>query len=287
MKKLLAILLAGLMLMTTMSVVAWADDEEPVGDVIAGYEFSTFGEFYEFKDTLTDEVVSEAGTVDTETYKRILGTDGLYLPSGYSLEDVESFFTAPSYTSVDFEFEGVTLSLIYGSISSGYSTAKEYAESGKYSGKVLETDGVTVYYYNFSGTYEGTVREDLTYWWVKDGKTYELRLQGYHSSSETGYEELYVDELLAMCNAVYHSFGEAYNFTVEALDGKAKLSWDEVVEGETYTVYWKRSSSDEWKVAGTTTKHKVNISGLKNGVSYDFKIEATGLESEIVTVTAE
>ncbi len=67
-------------------------------------------------------------------------------------------------------------------------------------------------------------------------------------------------------------------------DGKVTLSWDKT-DDESYTVYWKRSSSDEWKVAGTTTKHTVNITGLKNGVSYDFKVEISGEDSEVVTAT--
>ncbi len=72
------------------------------------------------------------------------------------------------------------------------------------------------------------------------------------------------------------------NYTV--YDGKVVLSWLNTPD-ETYTVYWKRSSSSEWKVAGTTSKHKVNITGLKNGVSYDFKVEIGGEDSEIVTAT--
>ncbi|MCD7847561.1 MAG: SH3 domain-containing protein [Oscillospiraceae bacterium] len=67
-------------------------------------------------------------------------------------------------------------------------------------------------------------------------------------------------------------------------DGTVTLSWDKTKD-DTHTVYWKRSSSDEWKIAGTTAKHKVNITGLKNGVSYDFKVEILGSDSEIVTAT--
>ena len=65
-------------------------------------------------------------------------------------------------------------------------------------------------------------------------------------------------------------------------DGKVTLSWDKT-DDESYTVYWKRSSSDEWKVAGTIAKHKVNITGLNNGISYDFKVEILGEDSEVVT----
>ena len=81
---------------------------------------------------------------------------------------------------------------------------------------------------------------------------------------------------------VFASIPESLDYS--ASDGKITLSWRNTSD-ETYTVYWKRSSSDEWKVAGTTSKHKVNITGLKNGVSYDFKVEILGQDSEIVTAT--
>ncbi len=83
---------------------------------------------------------------------------------------------------------------------------------------------------------------------------------------------------------VFASIPESLDYSVS--DGKVILSWHNTSD-ETYTVYWKRSSSDEWKVAGTTTKHKVNITGLKSGVSYDFKVEILGQDSEVVTATAE
>jgi len=54
-------------------------------------------------------------------------------------------------------------------------------------------------------------------------------------------------------------------------DGKVTLTWED--SGlESYPVYYKRATSDEWKLAGTTTKHKVSITGLLNGVVYDFRI---------------
>lgn len=92
---------------------------------------------------------------------------------------------------------------------------------------------------------------------------------------------------LEYSSATYHTFGEAYNLTAESVDEKVKLSWDKIVDDSTYTVYWKRSGSDEWNIAGTTTKQKVSITGLRSGVSYDFMIEATGVESEEVTIVAE
>ncbi|MCC8196225.1 MAG: fibronectin type III domain-containing protein [Ruminococcus sp.] len=79
--------------------------------------------------------------------------------------------------------------------------------------------------------------------------------------------------------------GLPQNLDATVSDGKVKLSWTNTSD-ETYTVYWKRSSSDTWKVAGTVTKNKVNIIGLKSGVSYDFKVEICGEDSEVATITA-
>ncbi|MCD8107814.1 MAG: fibronectin type III domain-containing protein [Oscillospiraceae bacterium] len=64
-------------------------------------------------------------------------------------------------------------------------------------------------------------------------------------------------------------------------DCRVTLSWEDAGE-ESYSVYWKRTSSDSWKLAGTTSKHKVNITGLSNDISYDFKVEIGGEFSETV-----
>ncbi len=75
---------------------------------------------------------------------------------------------------------------------------------------------------------------------------------------------------------------EQAELSVIASDCKITLSWEDAGE-DSYSVYWKRSSSETWKLAGTTSKHKVNIIGLSNGVSYDFKVEIGGEFSETVT----
>ncbi len=93
--------------------------------------------------------------------------------------------------------------------------------------------------------------------------------------------------MLLSCMAVAAFADEDAPIEAVASDGKVTLSWNDVGR-DYYTVYWKRSSSDEWKIAGTTAKHKVNITGLNNGISYDFKV---GIEdgfdgfSETVTAT--
>lgn len=75
------------------------------------------------------------------------------------------------------------------------------------------------------------------------------------------------------------------NFKGVATDKKVVLSWNAASGNPTYKVYWKRSTSSEWKLAKNTTKRALTISGLNTNVSYDFKVVANGKDSGIVTVT--
>lgn len=65
---------------------------------------------------------------------------------------------------------------------------------------------------------------------------------------------------------------------------KIKLSWTAAKDAEKYTIYYKRSANSEWIKAGSTSKCAVNITGLTNGVSYDFKVVANGNDSGILTI---
>lgn len=291
MKKLLAMLLAALLLITSMSIVTWADDDDlEVTDSLEGADpgprFYSVGEIIEYRNYLRE--TDEDHGAYYEVYDCLESLEGLYLPEGYTLGDVTQFMAGTYFYYVYLEHDGKTVLFTYYydiSVTDILYTPKLYARTGEYSGKTLETsDGTTVYFYNFAPTYKTTISEDLEYWWYQDGYYYSLRLMGSHDTSETGYEELYGDELLEMCNATYHPFSEAYNLTSEATDGKVSLSWDEIVDDSTTLVYYKRSTSDTWLLAGTTSKHKVNIRGLTSGISYDFKIESAGGESDIVTV---
>lgn len=67
-------------------------------------------------------------------------------------------------------------------------------------------------------------------------------------------------------------------------DGKIKLAWTAADGATSYDVYWKRSSSNTWNKATTTTKTAVNLKGLKNGTNYDFKIVANEKDSSILTI---
>ena len=68
-------------------------------------------------------------------------------------------------------------------------------------------------------------------------------------------------------------------------DKKVKLSWNAAEGASSYTVYWKRSSSNAWKKLGTTKRTVVNVTDLINGRSYDFKIAFGKSETAKVTIT--
>lgn len=68
--------------------------------------------------------------------------------------------------------------------------------------------------------------------------------------------------------------------------GKITLSWTAADDATSYTVYWKRSSNSTWKKAGTVKKTAVTITGLNDGISYDFYVVAnTGYSSGTATIT--
>ena len=262
MKRLLAMLLAGLLLIISMSMAVWADDEEPIDDSFTSYTYEEFRAKV-ISASEGDEVsFSEIGF---RSYgKRQMG---IYLPEGIELGDIVEIIYYPSYLAVGFESDDVYIQLQF--YDSFYGESLSYVNARERGQELATEDGTAVYnYISTSNEY---------YYWLDGDKTFCLYVR---SNDHSG-------EFLSLCKAVFHPFSESYNLAAESTDSKVKLTWDEIVEDSTYTVYWKRSSSDEWKVAGTTTKHKVNITGLKSGVSYDFKIEASDIESEVVTITAD
>ncbi|MCD7784221.1 MAG: fibronectin type III domain-containing protein [Oscillospiraceae bacterium] len=282
MKKLLAVLLAGLLLITSMSVTVWADDEEvdrsaPAwddGGILPGLVFYSLGELFEYVDELDEEYVSKAdemgfgeGVLEYLYYEM----DGVYLPDGVGFDDFNDIYVDPNYIEVTFRYGDRWVTLYYFVMrKDGEDYTKRYVTLAKNSGKVITLENSTeVYYCRYAG--------EENYVFVQDGNYYLI------ARREGAYDE----GMLDFCNVSYHTFGEAYNLEAESGVGKVKLTWDEIVDDSTYTVYWKRSTSDEWRVACETSKKKVNITGLKSGTSYDFKIEATGIESEVVTITAE
>lgn len=79
--------------------------------------------------------------------------------------------------------------------------------------------------------------------------------------------------------------GEIGGFKASAGDKKVTLSWEAEDGAKSYTVNWKRSAAKDWKVAGNVKKTSVTISGLNNGVSYDFYISTGKKSSKVVTVS--
>ena len=74
------------------------------------------------------------------------------------------------------------------------------------------------------------------------------------------------------------------NFKATSGNKKITLSWDAADGASSYTIYYRRATSSTWLRAGTITKTAVNITGLTNGVDYEFKVTANGNDSGIVEI---
>ena len=74
------------------------------------------------------------------------------------------------------------------------------------------------------------------------------------------------------------------NFKATSGNKKITLSWDAADGASSYTIYYRRATSSKWLRAGTITKTAVNITGLTNGVDYEFKVTANGNDSGIVEI---
>ncbi len=237
MKKLLAMLLAGLMLVSVMSVAAF------------GLELPDISEYAPDEGVTFYALVFDA-SVSAKGY-------GYIAACGLTINDINhrDLFTASFSANTEILND------------SGEITATDLSRGDiiamTYCGEVLES---------YPSDYLGTTRV-----YVVDHVD---TLAEIESLLPDGYEE-YGDYIPA-----WNDFaGLPQNLDCTVSNGKVKLSWANISD-EGYTVYWKRSSSNEWKVAGTTAKHKVNIVGLKSSVSYDFKVEICGEDSEVATITA-
>lgn len=195
----------------------------------------------------------------------------------------------------------------WGKARSTWGTKSDYAELDKYMDMIYDTfiaNGIPViigeYGCTTSNKTDETVREYLTavceaaytrgmcpVLWDTPGGFYNRNTCKF---TDTELLEEFM-EIAAMDRAVEMSAYDdeeetaaSIGLTATASSGKVRLSWITELSGKC-TVYYKRSGSSEWKLAGTVSKSKVNISGLKNGVSYDFKVVIDGVESEVVTAT--
>lgn len=238
MKKLLAILLSALMLVTAMSVSAFGVDLPDISE----YESDEGVTFYAL-------IISTGTSKNGKGFVNICGFNvndinhrGLYTAS-FS-EDVEILNADGEVITIDDLKQGDIVALTY---------------SGEaldlYPGQLLGT--TRVYVIDHVDTF-GEISSLIPYGCVDYGE----------------YIPTWNDFLAKQAE-----------LDCSVSDGKVTLSWKDTSD-ETYTVYYKRSGSSEWLVAGTTSKHKVNIHGLKNGISYDFKVEISGEDSETVTATA-
>ncbi|MCD7784222.1 MAG: fibronectin type III domain-containing protein [Oscillospiraceae bacterium] len=238
MKKLFAMLLAGLMLASVMSVVAFGVDLPDISEYAP-----------------EDGVTFYALIISTGTSKNGKGFANI---CGFNSNDINHRGLYTASFSEDVEILNADGDITIDDLRQGDIVAITY------SGEALDL---------YPGQLLGTTRV-----YVIDHVDTFAEIS---SLIPDGYED-YGDYIPAWNDFVAKLAELDYSVS----DGKVTLSWDKI-EDETYTVYWKRSSSDEWKVACETSKHKVNIIGLKSGVSYDFKVEILGQDSEVVTATAE
>lgn len=74
------------------------------------------------------------------------------------------------------------------------------------------------------------------------------------------------------------------NFKATSGNKKITLSWDAADGASSYTIYYRRATSSKWLRAGTKSRTAVNITGLTNGVDYEFKVTANGKDSGIVEI---
>lgn len=75
------------------------------------------------------------------------------------------------------------------------------------------------------------------------------------------------------------------NFKATSGNEKVTLSWDAVEDAGKYTIYYRRATSNTWLKAGTTSRVAVNITGLENGISYEFKVSVNGKDSGVVKIS--
>lgn len=80
--------------------------------------------------------------------------------------------------------------------------------------------------------------------------------------------------------------GKAYASNLKAVSGNKKvtLSWTAANNANSYTIYYRRANASKWTKAGSVTKTAVNLTGLTNDVSYQFKVVANNVDSGIVTI---
>ncbi len=188
--------------------------------------------------------------------------DGLYLP-GISVDlisdEVTEIVIASGYTEITVVHDGITMYFDH------YVSTEPLLSDTNKTITFTRADEVPVNYCYFQGYH--------CYYWYQDDEYFLLR-----------YEGTYQSDCLSYCYAVFYSYddlkGPDISYTVS--DSKVTLTLNLDIDGE-YTVWYKRSNSDEWKELVTTAKKIVNVTGLLNGMRYDFKMVFDEFETDIVT----
>lgn len=145
----------------------------------------------------------------------------------------------------------------------GYYVSRALSEDGEY--KVIASTTNTTY-----------VDTD-----VQNGTTYWYKIQSYKSVSWNTIVSDYSIPVHATPDAIYAEDGEndpyyldtPMDFTVTAEDGTAHLSWTAVDGAEGYRIYMIDSNGYP-VLLGTTSKTKIDYSGLLNGEVYTYTISA-------------
>ena len=130
-----------------------------------------------------------------------------------------------------------------------------------------------------------TNSSDLPYGSSKAYQAYVYALTSDGRTSLVGYV-INVPGTTAEGGSTSGDSAKDYPTSFKATSGNEKvtLSWDAVEDAGKYTIYYRRATSNKWLRAGTTSRVAVNITGLENGIRYEFKVSVNGKDSGVVKI---
>ncbi len=259
MKKIVSSLLIILALLPSVLVSSYAIDS---ADTSPSLTFGSISELIKYIESLDEQQIAEADDSTKSLLEYLYyNVDGLYLPTSsdeLTSDEISQIIITSECTDMTIKHNGITMHLsCFGN--------NEPSVSGSSVITFTYTSGVSVYYCYSQGYH--------CYYWCQDDQYFLLSYKGTHRN-----------DCLLYCNVAFYTLDELKvpDVSYSASDGKVTITWNVDVESE-YTIYYKRSNSDEWKLLASSTKKKVNITGLQNGKRYDFKVEVDGMEVEVVT----
>lgn len=106
----------------------------------------------------------------------------------------------------------------------------------------------------------------------------------YDVDDDAGNHAVQVERIVKVIN-----LSAAEGLAAISGDGEVSLSWNAVVGAVSYNVYYKKTSEVDYAGPVNVTSTSTKITGLENGLSYDFKVVAVnenGVGGESVVVTA-